>query len=128
LSAIALRESSRFLGILVTAVTGIMVSPISWCHHLIWLVPVLLWLCFGLDRPRFGEWWALVAAVLFWWAPVWIPSPLTPDLFHEGPKQVLESTSFFMAMVVFLIGVAIMLRGRRRERLREEDSGKLVIK
>ncbi len=128
LAAICVRESSRLLGILVTAVTGILVSPISWCHHLIWLVPILLWCCFATDRPRHGVPLAVAAAILYWWAPVWIPSPVTADLFHEGPKQLLESTSFFVSMVVFLVGVALMLRGRRRQTPSLSESSEIVIK
>ena len=128
LAEVCVRESSRLLGILVTAVTGILVSPISWCHHLIWLIPILLWCCFATDRPRHGVPLAVVAAILYWWAPVWSPSPVTADLFHEGPKQLLESTSFFVSMVVFLVGVALMLRGRRRHTPSLQESGEVVIK
>ncbi len=128
LARTAARESSWLLGILVTAVTGILVSPISWCHHLIWLVPIVLWCCFGSDRPRFGVWWALAASMLYWWAPVWIPSPVTSDLFREGPKQVLESTSFFVSMVMFLVGVTLMLRSRRRKDTPLNALGEFVVK
>ena len=40
----AARSSSPLLGVLVCAVTGLLVSPITWAHHLVWAVPVLLWL------------------------------------------------------------------------------------
>ncbi len=36
--------SSGFLGVLVCATTGLLVSPITWAHHLVWVVPILLWL------------------------------------------------------------------------------------
>src|SRR5258708_2071810 len=62
------------LGILLCATTGLIVSPVSWSHHYVWIVPTLAWLALGPDRPRGGRWWALGAAALFWAAPIfWVP-------------------------------------------------------
>ena len=54
LAAQAHRRSSPLLGVLVCAATCLLVSPISWVHHLVWVVPAILWLAFAPDRPRFG--------------------------------------------------------------------------
>ena len=55
-------ESSSFLGILVCATTGMLVSPISWEHHLVWAVPIMAWLALAPDRPTGGPVWAALAA------------------------------------------------------------------
>ncbi len=113
------RASSPLLGILVCATTGMVVSPITWAHHMVWVVPVLLWLVLADDRPVGGWIWAAGAALLFWIAPIWwVPYEHNREL-GENAWQLLLGNSFFFAMMVFLIGVAAMLafrhpRGRNR--------------
>ncbi|KUL37188.1 transferase [Streptomyces sp. NRRL F-4489] len=48
-------------GVLATAVTALLVSPISWSHHWVWCVPLLAALAAHARRDRWR--WALVAAV-----------------------------------------------------------------
>ncbi len=64
-AAVAYRRSSSMLGILVCAATGLMLSPISWIHHYVWIVPALIWLVLGTDRPAKGEYWAAAGALAF---------------------------------------------------------------
>ena len=65
LATVAYRRSSALLAVLICAATGLMLSPISWTHHYVWIVPVLIWLVAGVDRPAWGELWALAAALPF---------------------------------------------------------------
>jgi alpha-1,2-mannosyltransferase len=65
IAAVAYRRSSSMLGILVCAATGLLLSPISWFHHYVWIVPGLIWLVLGTDRPTQGERWAMAGAVPF---------------------------------------------------------------
>ena len=67
----AFRASSNLLGVLVCAATGLVASPITWAHHMVWAVPVLVWLAWAPDRPAGGRVWAVAGAALFWWAPIW---------------------------------------------------------
>ncbi|MER7988317.1 glycosyltransferase 87 family protein [Streptomyces noursei] len=48
-------------GVLATAVTALLVSPISWSHHWVWCVPLLAALIAHARRDRWR--WALVAAI-----------------------------------------------------------------
>ena len=113
----AWRDSSPFLGILVCATTGLVVSPITWEHHLVWAVPILLWLALAPDRPGGGPLWAAAAAIVLWWAPLQhVPSGGTREL-HEHGWTLLAANSFFGLLVAFLVGVAVLLvvrRGRPR--------------
>jgi alpha-1,2-mannosyltransferase len=112
LAVIAYRVSSPFLAMLVCAVTGLLVSPVTWSHHLVWVVPVITWLILGIDRPRFGWGWALLTAMLFWTAPIWrIPYGNNREL-SESPLHLLLGNSYVFAMVGFLIGVAVLLTAR----------------
>ncbi len=42
-----LRAGDRTAGFLAVQVTGLLVSPISWSHHWVWVLPLLLWCLFG---------------------------------------------------------------------------------
>jgi alpha-1,2-mannosyltransferase len=114
LAVVAYRVSSPFLGMLVCAVTGLLVSPVTWSHHLVWVVPVIGWLLLGADRPRFGWAWGTLTAVLFWIAPIWrIPYGNNREL-SESWLHFLSGNSYFIAMAGFLLGVASMLAVRTR--------------
>jgi alpha-1,2-mannosyltransferase len=118
LAVVAYRVSSPFLGMLVCAVTGLLVSPVTWSHHLVWVVPVIAWLLVGADRPRFGWVWAVLTAMLFWTAPIWrVPYGNGLEL-SESPAHLLVGNSYVLAMVGFLIGIAVLLTARARTGLR----------
>ncbi len=113
LAAAAHRRSSPLLGVLIAAATCLFVSPISWVHHMVWVVPAILWLALAADRPRWGRQIAVVAAVLFWSAPVWwVPYKNTSDL-HLSPLQQIAGNSFFFATVLFVVGAAVLVVRRR---------------
>ncbi len=109
----AWHSSSNFLGVLVCATTGLLVSPISWAHHFVWAIPVALWLAFAPDRPVRGRLWAAAAIAIFWIAPIWIV-PGGGELTEHGWQLVLGN-SFFWVSALFMLGVAAMLTSRRRE-------------
>jgi alpha-1,2-mannosyltransferase len=111
-AAWAYHASSPILGILICAATGLVVSPVSWVHHYVWIVPVSVWLTFAQGRPRGGRWWALGAAALFWAAPMW----RVTDLQHGfgGPLTLVEGNAFCLAAMTFIALTAARLWWRRR--------------
>ena len=56
-----LRAGDRTAGFLAVQVTGLLVSPISWSHHWVWVLPLLLWCLFG-PRQRLTPVRALTVA------------------------------------------------------------------
>ena len=121
----AYRTSSVMLGVLVCAVTGLIVSPITWSHHLVWIVPVVLWLSLADDRPSFGRCWAALAVVWFWYGAIWHTPHGNGIEFRDSFAQMLMGSSYTIAMVLFVIGVAAMLAKRHRVPNRESRmSGK----
>ena len=126
LAAWAHRRSSTVLGLLVCATTGLIISPITWVHHMVWVVPAIIWLAAGADRPRRGPLLAGFTAALFvaapiWWVPTsWKVTRDPPEL-HQNLWQLLVGNSFLFAMLAFLAGVAVLLafRSRTRAFLRE---------
>ena len=55
------RRGYRLAGFLCCAFTGLLVSPFSWTHHWVWVVPLLVWLIATAWRRRTAAWWALAA-------------------------------------------------------------------
>jgi alpha-1,2-mannosyltransferase len=50
----ALDASDRLGKLLVVELFGLLLSPISWTHHWVWLVPLMIWLLYGPLRERRG--------------------------------------------------------------------------
>ncbi|MEG8178443.1 mannosyltransferase [Nocardia terpenica] len=50
----ALDSGDRLGALLVVQLFGLMVSPISWSHHWVWLLPLVLWLVYGPLRAAAG--------------------------------------------------------------------------
>ncbi len=114
LAAAAHRRSSPMLGVLVCATTCLVVSPVTWAHHMVWVVPAILWLALADDRPRYGRAMAGAAAVLFWSAPIWwVPHARSLEL-HLNAWQLVAGNSFFLATVLFLAGAAVHVTRRNR--------------
>jgi alpha-1,2-mannosyltransferase len=82
------RRGQELLGVSLTALVGILVSPVSWIHHLVWIVPVLamllddgtnrrrvaitvsLSILFALHLPYLGE------GLPQGWTCAWLAGPL----------------------------------------------------
>jgi hypothetical protein len=62
----------------VTGTTGLLVSPVSWAHHWVWILPALAVLVRGSKRTRIA---AVFTYLLFAIAPMWF----TPR--HGGPSE-----------------------------------------
>ena len=107
LSAMAGRLSSPLLGVISCGGVGLLVSPISWLHHYVWIVPALVWLVVGVDRPARGELWAVGAGIVFISVP---PSAVV----GSNVLLYLRENAYVLATVVFLALTGSMLRTRSR--------------
>lgn len=60
----AVDADDRLGRILVVMTLGLLISPVSWTHHWIWLLPLIMWLLYGSlrDRTRVLGWVWLVLA------------------------------------------------------------------
>ena len=126
IASVAHRHSSPMLGVLVCAATWLLVSPVTWSHHMVWVVPATLWFALGSDRPRHGRWVAAAAAVLFWSAPIWwVPHGRLLEL-HLNVWQLAAGDSFFVAVVAFLGWVAFRLRPWLLPRARADNEAVAV--
>jgi len=82
----------------LVALAGVLVSPISWVHHAVWIVPVT-GVLLGDGRTR-GRWVAWGATVLLFLAdvPLWGRAgvPL-------GPFRIVAENAFVLAMLALLV-------------------------
>jgi alpha-1,2-mannosyltransferase len=86
------------VGALACAVTGLLISPISWSHHWVWAVPVAMLL--AVRAPRLAvAWSAVFLSFLIWAVPHKVTGP-SPDL---NPLQMLLSSLYPLAGLMFLV-------------------------
>ncbi|HKA05220.1 MAG TPA: glycosyltransferase 87 family protein [Acidimicrobiales bacterium] len=132
------RAGDELLAVVVTALTMLLVSPVSWSHHWVWVVLVLVLLADrSLRRPLGWALPALVALVLLTWA--WFGrvgddgrsdprlSVLPQGLIWRVPRrdgrelawhglQNLTGNLYAVLAVMGLLAVAWALRGRPADR------------
>lgn len=106
LAVTAYRRSSALLATLLCAATGLMLSPVSWVHHYVWIVPALVWVMVGVDRPAQRVGWASVLALPFVLiAPKWAGASRGVPLYVTSNAYVIWTLAF-----CGLIGVMLWLR------------------
>lgn len=104
LAARAYRLASSMLGTLVCAATGLLISPISWTHYYVWIVPALSWLLAADDRPLRGERWAIAGSLIF---------VLPSQVETSGVLGYTRANAYVLGTLAFLGLVWAMLRQRR---------------
>ena len=89
-------------GVALCGVTALLVSPVSWVYHWVWLVPVVVLLVVGAVRTRSAGWIGLAvltAAVVVLHPYTWIGgfSAMPSALFAGSQGWWLSWTSYFAA-------------------------------
>ena len=110
------RRGHRLAGTVCCAITGLLVSPLSWTHHWVWVVPLLVWLTATAWRHRSVTCGlaAVLGAALFsgWFSIPWPGHPPRPEL-------MLASDQYVLYGLAILVGTALALardRGFPRKR------------
>lgn len=117
----AMRAGDRLAGVVVVQFLGLQLSPISWNHHWVWMVPALCWL--GFAARRGGRWLvaARAAVAALWlavtgsWMVMAVLLPTQPDLWsfvHPDWVTVL-AWSYPVCGVLTTAVVAAAVRVRR---------------
>ena len=143
-AAVLYRAGQPVPGMLACALTGLLVSPLSWDHHWVWVAPGLALLAHQGARARglaraawwiaagglvlvFGAWpqfWdlsqaGLTPAGLFWYGPATYFATGDQPWYHEfhwHGLQLLAGNSFVLAGLVGL-GALCVAAFRMRSRL-----------
>jgi alpha-1,2-mannosyltransferase len=95
--------SDRLGAIVVVQLFGLLLSPISWTHHWVWLIPLMIWLLHGPLRERLG------ARILGWgWLGLtlvgvpWLLSFAQPTIWVIGRP-------WYLAWAGLIYGVATLV-------------------
>ncbi|MEU8798893.1 glycosyltransferase 87 family protein [Spirillospora sp. NPDC048819] len=106
LAAAWARRGDWLAAIAVTGMTGLLVSPISWAHHWVWIVPALAVLIRNNNRTI-----AVCGYVLFASAPMWW-TPYDPDPLRFSPHLLLLpiANCYLLAGLFFLAHMTFRLR------------------
>ena len=113
------RADERLLSVTIVGLTAAVVSPFSWTHHWVWVVPLLVWL---VNRALTSwQWWLLPAAlfVLLGAWPHWYPRLRDPRigfyLFpHDHSLEVVQVNLYLCLYAVLLTGAGILAVTSRR--------------
>lgn len=92
------KRGDTALGAITCAVTGLLISPISWSHHWVWAVPAVMLLAVRAPRAA-AAWCAVFLSFLIWAVPHKVIGP-SPDL---NPLQMLLSSLYPLAGLAFLV-------------------------
>lgn len=108
------RRDHRMLGDILCAVTTLLVSPISWSHHWVWIVPALAWLAFATDAPKWARPAAIAGYLLFWTSPIqWIPRGDGAE-YHYTFAEMLQGNAYLFATLACVTALAVSVLRRQR--------------
>jgi alpha-1,2-mannosyltransferase len=109
------RRNERMSGNLVCAVTALLVSPISWSHHWVWVLPVLVWLIVGTDQPKAVRYVGVLATALFIVSPIKFLTRGGDVEFDYSALEQLGATSYTLVAIAFIGWSAWRLRQPPRQ-------------
>jgi len=113
-ATMAHRSGDDFFGMLLTAVTGLLVTPISWEHHWMYVVPLLIWLGARAYQRRSVVVGAAAAALAFvclrrWYMTFGVP-PNPPVPLALDSWQQLTASGIAICGLVLLAVTPVWLR------------------
>lgn len=123
-AAYCYRRQGDAAAVLVVALTGFLVSPISWSHHWVWCVPLMAFAWY--------QGWALLVPTLlvFWSYVIWIvPHGGGVELRLDG-SQIAMSGWYVVYAVFFIVAADVAARRSKnpgpllRERTRVPTAGR----
>jgi alpha-1,2-mannosyltransferase len=105
----ALDGPDRLGKLLVVELFGLLFSPISWTHHWVWLVPLMIWVIHGPPRERPGArivGWGWLALTII--GVPWLLSFAQPTIWQLGRPWYLAWAGlvYIVAAVATLIWIA----------------------
>ncbi|MCI4674881.1 mannosyltransferase [Candidatus Mycolicibacterium alkanivorans] len=110
-------DGDRLGSLLVVQLFGLLISPISWTHHWVWLVPLMIWLIHGPWRTRAGArllgWGWLVLTLI---GVPWLLSFAQPTIWQISRPWYLAWPGLIYLVATLATLAWIVASGRRQSR------------
>ncbi|MGV9820926.1 mannosyltransferase [Nocardia xishanensis] len=123
----ALEPDDRMGTLLLVQLFGLLISPISWSHHWVWLLPAVLWLVYGPLRAAPGArilagYWLVTMLI----GVPWVLSFFQPTIWEISRPGVLSWLGAVDVLGVLVLFAWIIWAGARRERSAGEAAREVV--
>nr|WP_280252356.1 mannosyltransferase [Nocardia abscessus] len=99
----ALAPDDRLGTLIVVQLFGLMISPISWSHHWVWLLPTVLWLVYGPLRRAPGA--RIMAG--YWLATMLVGVPWVLSFFQDSIWTISRPGVLSWLGAVDVLGVVV---------------------
>lgn len=119
----SLPKGERLGLLLLVQFLGLLASPISWAHHWIWTVPLLIWLVHGPLAGALGT--RLLAA--YWFVAAGIGVPWILSFFQESLRPISRPAALAWLGSVYAVGTLlffcwVIYQGRRTADVTAEEA------
>ncbi|OBA83728.1 mannosyltransferase [Mycobacterium sp. 1164966.3] len=122
-------DDDRLGKLLVVELFGLLLSPISWTHHWVWLVPLMMWLVHGPLRARPG------ASIVGWgWLALtiigvpWLLSFVQPTIWVASRPWYLAWAGLVYIVAALATFVWIAAAGRRDGAAERPDAERPAVR
>jgi len=129
LAAWASRRGQEVVGIFLCALTGLLVSPVSWSHHWVWVAPMLMVLVYFATGPvqlpasrlcRLACWAGIVAIGGLFAGVLWIlrssgTKPPVQGHVMTGGEQVVGDLYVLAGVLALGVVALVLMLSRRRD-------------
>lgn len=105
------------LGLLLTAFTALIVSPISWSHHYVWVMPLVVLLAINSRLPAVLRFIGLGYCLWVMYAPVEQLRDNKDEFTYNSVEQLVAATSVFLGIIFVCTCLVVGLRLRRTQGL-----------
>ncbi|MFS8096759.1 glycosyltransferase 87 family protein [Lentzea alba] len=120
----AVRAGDVLIGVLTVQFLGLLLSPISWDHHWVWIAPLLIWLVY----TRIPTW--ARATLLVLWVPVMFLDVIAFQLHRQPTIWTISRPGWLSAIgwaypafaLVTLVVIAVVVGAVARARATEEPA------
>ncbi|MEV2220404.1 mannosyltransferase [Nocardia vinacea] len=118
----ALGPDDRLGTLIIVQLFGLMVSPISWSHHFVWLLPTVMWLVYGPLRQAPGArilagYWLITTLV----GVPWVLSFAQPSIWTISRPGVLSWLGAVDVLGVLVLYGWVIWSGRMVNRIAPQD-------
>ncbi|WP_166442092.1 glycosyltransferase 87 family protein [Nakamurella flava] len=106
----SLRAGDRTAAFLAVQITALLISPISWSHHWVWVLPLLLWCLFGpRQRSAAARWLAIAWTVA---TCSYVVSILIAQQYEDQPasRPLWQSALGVVYPLLGLVTLAVLAR------------------